>query len=180
MEEPEIRPTQSTVVYENPWMKVREDKIVRRSGGAGIYGVVEKDDFAVIAALQDGRLHLVEQYRYPVGGRYWEFPQGSSKTYRDDPLATAKAELREETGMVANSIVHVGRLFEAYGYASQALDAYFATDLHLLGVELEAEEEGLVTRTCTVAEVERMIVEGVIRDAATVATFGLLRLKGLL
>jgi len=180
MENLEIRRTESSVVYENPWMKVREDKIVRRSGATGIYGVIEKDDFAVIAAMQDGRLYLVEQYRYPVEGRYWEFPQGSSKAYRSDPLATAKAELYEETGVVAKTLSHVGRLFEAYGYSNQAFDAYFATDLQLVGAEPEPEEEGIVTQTFAVADVERMILDGVIRDAVTVATFGLLRLKGLL
>jgi len=180
MEELESRPTESSVVYENSWMRVREDKIVRRSGATGVYGVVEKDDFAVIAAMQDGRLYLVEQYRYPVEGRYWEFPQGSSKAHRSDPLATAKAELYEETGVVAKTIRHVGRLFEAYGYCNQAFDAYFATDLELAGAEPEAEEEGIVIRTFAVADVERMILDGVIRDGVTVATFGLLRLKGLL
>ena len=59
-------------------MRVREDMIRRRDGSTGIYGVVEKPDFVVIVPVEDdGRVHLVEQYRYPVKGRYWEFPQGS-------------------------------------------------------------------------------------------------------
>lgn len=68
----------SRVVYENRWMRVREDAVRRRDGSDGIYGVVEKPDFVVIVPMEeDGRLHLVQQFRYPVGGRYWEFPQGS-------------------------------------------------------------------------------------------------------
>ena len=57
-------------------MRVREDTIRRRDGSIGIYGVVEKPDFVVIVPIEDdGRLHLVEQYRYPVEGRYWELPK---------------------------------------------------------------------------------------------------------
>src|SRR5947209_9572611 len=57
-------------VYENRWMRAREDAVRRRDGSEGIYGVVEKPDFVVIAPVEeDGRVHLVQQYRYPVAGR---------------------------------------------------------------------------------------------------------------
>ena len=73
-----IETTSTRLVYENRWMRVREDTIRRRDGSIGIYGVVEKPDFVVIVPVEDdGRVHLVEQYRYPVKGRYWELPQGS-------------------------------------------------------------------------------------------------------
>jgi len=66
------------VVYENRWMRVREDAVRRRDGSEGIYGVVEKPAFVVIVPLEeDGGIHLVQQYRCPVGARYWKFPQGS-------------------------------------------------------------------------------------------------------
>ena len=91
------------IVYENRWMRVREDEIRRRDGSSGIYGVVEKPDFVVIVPLEDdGRLHLVQQFRYPVQGRYWEFPQGSwEQAPGADPMEVARGELREETGLDA-------------------------------------------------------------------------------
>jgi ADP-ribose pyrophosphatase len=58
-------------------MQVREDTIRRRDGSDDLYGVVEKPDFVVIVPLNGGHLHLVQQFRYPVGARYWELPQGS-------------------------------------------------------------------------------------------------------
>jgi len=67
---PEIETVGSTVIYQNRWLTLREDAIVRADGSRGLYSVVEKSDFAVIAAVSDGELHLVEQYRYPVQGRY--------------------------------------------------------------------------------------------------------------
>jgi ADP-ribose pyrophosphatase len=177
---PEIETTGSTVVYKNRWMTVREDAIVRSNGTPGIYGVVEKADFAVIAAVREQSIYLVEQYRYPVRGRFWELPQGSWEDSAIDPLELAKAELREETGLVAGSMLHAGRLFLAYGYSTQAYDLYLATDLREGATRLDAEEEGLVSKEFPVRAVEAMIEDGTIKDATTVAAFGLLRLKGLL
>jgi hypothetical protein len=70
-----VRRIGSSLVYENQWMRVREDQIERADGSRGIYGVVEKDDFALIVPRdEDGGLWIVEQYRYPVAARCWEFP----------------------------------------------------------------------------------------------------------
>ena len=77
-------------------------------------------------------------------------------------------------------MLHAGRLFLAYGHSSQAWDLYLATDLREGETQLDAEEEGLVSRAFAVPVVEAMIADGTIRDATTVAAFGLLRLKGLL
>jgi ADP-ribose pyrophosphatase len=126
----EIETTATRIVYENRWMRVREDAILRRDGSPGIYGVVEKPDFAVIAAVENGMIHLVEQYRYPVQGRYWELPQGSwEQAPEADPLALARAELREETGLTARTMQHVGHLFECYGYSEQGYHIYLAQGL---------------------------------------------------
>jgi len=176
----EILKTGSAVAYKNRWMTVREDEIVRADGARGIYGVVEKPDFAVVVAIEGSSVYLVEQYRYPVGARYWEFPQGAKEGGGVEPLALARAELKEETGLVAGSMRHVGSFFEAYGYATQRCDLFLATDLVQDECEREPEEVGMISKCFPIAEVERMIVEGVIVDAATIAAFGLLRLKGLL
>ena len=175
----EIECVDSTIVYENRWMRVREDAVRRADGSPGLFGVVEKGHFAVIVALQDGALMMVEQYRYPVQRRCWEFPQGSWDQ-GPDPLALAKAELREETGLLAAHIVHAGRLFLAAGFCSQAYDIYLATDLTQGENALEVEEQGLISRFVPVEQVQADICAGRIMDASTVASFGLLRLKGLI
>ena len=180
MPEAEIQTTASKIVYKNRWMTVREDAIVRSDGTSGIYGVVEKADFAVIAAVHEQSMYLVEQYRYPVRGRYWELPQGSWENRAVDPLELAKAELREETGLVANSMLHAGRLFLGYGYSTQAYDLYLATDLREGVTQLDEEEAGLVSKAFPLRVVRSMIREGTIKDATTVAAFGLLTFKGLL
>ena len=180
MSKPEIETTGTTVVYKNRWMTLREDAIVRADGSAGLYSVVEKADFAVIAAVSEGEIYLVEQYRYPVQGRFWELPQGSWEDQTVEPLALAKAELREETGLTAGSMLHAGRLYLGYGYSTQAYDVFLATELSEGETQLDVEELGLIARAFKLNVVEEMIKDGTIKDATTVAVFGLLRLKGML
>lgn len=178
----DIETLDSRVVYENRWMRVREDSIRRRDGSDGIYGVVEKPNFVVIVPQEDdGRLHLVQQFRYPVGARYWELPQGSWEGKPEaDPLDVARGELREETGLDAAEIAHAGHLFMGYGYCTQGYHIFLARKLSYAGANLDPEEQDLVTRAFAQAEVERMVADGEIKDATTVAALGLLRLKGLL
>lgn len=179
---PAITALSTRVVYENRWMRVREDAIRRLDGSEGIYGVVEKADFVVIAPMEDdGRLHLVQQFRYPVGARYWELPQGAwEDAPRTDPLEVARGELREETGLEAGEMLYAGHLFEAYGYATQGYHVFLARSLTRGDMVLMQEEQDLVTELFAGTEVERMIRDGEIKDATTVAALGLLRLKGLL
>ncbi len=178
---PDITTVTSKVVYENKWMTVREDEIRRRDGSPGIYGVVEKSDFVIIVPVQDGIVHLVQQYRYPIGRRQWEFPQGSWEGQPDaDPRELARGELEEETGLLAGDIRQVGHLYPLYGTVTQGYRIFLATDLTQGLRRPEHEEQDLVTRGFPLAEVEAMILDGTIQDAGTVASFGMLRLKRLL
>ena len=59
-------------------MTLREDDIRRPDGSIGIYSVVDKPAYALVVAQDGDRFHLVEQFRYPLGERRWEFPQGTA------------------------------------------------------------------------------------------------------
>ena len=61
----------SRVVYQNRWMKVREDDICRSDGSIGIFGVVEKPDAALVIPIENSRIHMVQQFKYAVGARFW-------------------------------------------------------------------------------------------------------------
>jgi len=172
---PDIKTLSSRVVYENRWMRVREDAIERQDGSPGIYGVVEKADFAVIVPFDRGMIHLVEQYRYPVQGRYWELPQGSREDAPGaDPLELARAELREETGLTAGRMLHVGHLYECYGYSTQGYHIYLAQGLQAGEAQREQTEQDMVSRAFPVEGVLAMISDGVIKDSATGAALGML------
>lgn len=177
----EIKTLATTTVYENKWMRVREDKIQRPSGAEGIFGVVEKPDFVVIIPISNGRIHLVEQYRYPVQARYWELPQGSWEDNPNaDPAVIAAGELREETGLIAGQMHYVGHQYLAYGYSNQGYHIYLATELQQQQNSLDHEEEGLIAKPFAIKQFEEMIISGIIKDATSVNAYNLARLKGFI
>ncbi|WP_329335288.1 NUDIX hydrolase [Streptomyces sp. NBC_00663] len=174
-----IRTVRSREVYRNPWMSVREDDVQRPDGSPGLYGVVDKPDFAlVIPRDTDGGFHLVEQYRYPVAGRYWEFPQGSWPAGHEGeaPLDLARAELREETGLRADRMTYLGRMHVAYGYASQGCHVFLAEELTEGEPEREATEADMRQRRVAPDEWRALIRAGRVTDAATLAAYTLLGL----
>ena len=98
------------MVYENRWVRVREDRLERADGSPGVYSVVEKRPAAVILPVHDdGSITLVEQYRHPVGERFWELPQGALDSEDDaEPEHIARTELAEETGLRAGVAAAAG------------------------------------------------------------------------
>lgn len=174
---PDMRQVSSTVVYRNPWMSVREDEFVRPDGTGGVYGVVDKADFSLVIAEQDGCFHLVEQFRYPLGRRSWEFPMGGwpeGSTGTAEELA--RAELVEETGVTAGRWRHLGRLNEAGGFCSQSFDAFHATELTAGEHRREESEVDMVHALVPESEFRTMITDGRIFDAATISAYALLLL----
>ena len=175
MEPPRV--TSSEVVYENRWLRVREDRLERADGTPGLYSVVEKRPAAVILPLHDDdTVTLVEQWRHPAARWSWELPQGALDGQAEsEPEQIARTELAEETGLRATGWRHLSRLYFAGGISDQYFDAWLATGLTQGEQALEAEEEGLRVDRLPLAEVERMAREGVIADAASVAVLGLMR-----
>jgi 8-oxo-dGTP pyrophosphatase MutT (NUDIX family) len=168
------RVTASRVVYENRWIRLREDRTESRAGAPGMYAWVEKPPAALIVPLDDGHVWLVEQFRHPVGRRFWEFPQGGWEDAPDAPAeALARGELVEETGLRAASMERVGSLFYAYGVTDQRCDVWLATGLEPGPAAPEATEVDLVCARTPVARLDAMIAAGEVADAASVAAWHL-------
>jgi len=163
----------SREVYRNRWMVLREDEILRSNGEKGIYGVVEKHDGAIILPIDEGRVWLVEQFRYTIQERALELPQGSWEKEVDDPEELARGELREELGLRAASMTYLGIQWIAYGVLRQKLHVFLATGLTETGKDPDAEEHDLVSRSVAVEEFEAMMLDGRIRDGCTLAAWGL-------
>jgi 8-oxo-dGTP pyrophosphatase MutT (NUDIX family) len=99
------RVTSTRVVYENRWMRVHEDRTRRPDGGEGLYAWVEKPPAALIVPLDGDHVWLIEQFRHPLGRRYWEFPQGAWEEAPGAPAESlARGELAEETGLRAGAL----------------------------------------------------------------------------
>jgi len=175
-----IRTISSREVYRNPWTRVREDVIERANGERGIYGVVDKDPACLIIPLEstaeDDFVTLVEQYRFTVGGRFMEFPQGGWEQADAVPEEMARGELREETGLRAERMTLLASLQIGYGVLNQKQHIYLAEGLTQGERELDAEESDLVVHRVSVAEFEAMLVDGRIVDNCSAAAWGIYRL----
>ena len=165
-------------LYKNRWMSLREDAVRFPGGHEGIYSVVEKPDFATIIPVHDdGRIQLVQQYRYPVGGRYWELPQGAWEDNPDaDPIKLAKGELEEETGFRALEWEKLGSYFNSYGVMNQTCHLFIARKLTEGVMNREETEADMETAAFTMDEILAMIRRGEIPDTITIAALGYWRL----
>lgn len=171
---PEIVRTDRRIAYKNRWMTVWEDQVVFPDGSTGIYGCVDKPDFALVVPFDGSGFYLVEQYRYPVAGRYWEFPQGSLESSPDvDVREVARQELKEETGLTANVLEPLERLFEAYGLSNQGFTVFLATELTQGTSSPEISEHGLVCRRFGLDEVWDLVRSGKLKDAPSIAALAL-------
>ena len=168
-----IRQLSSRVAYRNRWMTVREDEIERDNGERGIYGVVEKHDGAIVIAMDNDDVYLVEQYRYALKANSLEFPQGSLERSDIEPIEIARDELRAEIGMDAGKFEYLGKIYIACGYANQQTHAFLATGLTQAAAQRDAEEHDLVVRKVSLRELKRLIRENVIRDGQSLAAWGL-------
>lgn len=166
-------------VYVNPWMRVHEDEILRSNGHRGIYGVVEKDDAAIILPIEPdydggkGRVWLVEQYRYTVKERCLELPQGGWEMGEVDAEELARGELREELGLEAETMAYLGFLWIAYGFTRQKHHVFVASGLSETAKDPDPEEHDIEVRTATIDAFESMLLDGTIRDNCTLAAWGM-------
>ena len=167
----------SRQVYANSWMTVREDAVRRPDGTNGIYGVIDKPTFALVIPRDGDRLQMVEQFRYPVGRRRWEFPAGTAADRAEiDSAELAEQELREETGLVAGRMELIGRLEVAPGMSSQTGTVWLATDLTAGPAQREHTEQDMRTAWITAAEFETMARSGAMTDSQSLAAYLLLQL----
>ena len=172
-----IRQLSSRVVYTNAWMTVREDQVERDNGHRGIYSLVQKQDSAIVLAIEDRHIYLVEQYRYSIGARSLEFPQGSLERAGVEAEQIAREELLQETGIEAATFEWLGDIVIAIGYSNQKTSAFLATGLSHVAARPDQEEHDLVLKRVGLSDFERMVRDNTIQDAQTLAAWALFRSK---
>jgi 8-oxo-dGTP pyrophosphatase MutT (NUDIX family) len=172
-----VRTTSSREAYRNPWIRVREDVIEREDGSTGLYGVVERPDFALVLPAERDGFWLVEQFRYPIGRRSWEFPQGTWSQDGGGPAEDlARAELAEETGFRAATLRHLGHLDLAPGLSDQEFDVWLATGLTAGPTAREVTEADMRSVFVPETELRAMVADGRFTDGPSLAAYSLLLL----
>jgi 8-oxo-dGTP pyrophosphatase MutT (NUDIX family) len=165
------------VVYDNPWINVREDAVVRPDGRPGIYGVVHFKNVAVgVLAVEDGEVYLVGQYRYTLERYSWEIVEGGCGE-GEESLDAARRELEEETGLRASSWVKMGEAHLSNSVSDELAVWYLATGLEQGECRPEGTER-LQIRRVSVEEALRMTFTGEITDALSMLALMQLRLRG--
>ena len=171
-----IRTLSTREIYRNLWLSLREDVIQRNNGSEGIYSVVDKQDCAVIVPIDGDHIWLVEQYRYTIGERALELPQGGWEQDNVDPEELARGELREETGLTAGRMTELPWMWIAYGFTRHRQHVFVAEELAPGRHQRDPEESDMEIVRMPIPAFEQKLREGEIRDVCTLAAWASYRL----
>lgn len=163
------------LIYDNKWISVTEYQVINPSGGEGIYGEVHFKNYAIgiVAIDEDDKIWLVGQYRFPLKQYSWELPEGGGPL-NTAPLDSAKRELLEETGLVADEWSEILRMHLSNSVSNELAILYLAKGFTQYDAQPE-ETEDLQVKKIPFEDAYQMVINGEITDAMSVAA--ILRIK---
>jgi 8-oxo-dGTP pyrophosphatase MutT (NUDIX family) len=155
--------------YDNKWINVTQYDVINPSGGKGIYGKLHYKNIAMgIVALDDEmNTYIVGQYRFVLNQYSWEIPEGGCPI-DEEQLAAAHRELLEETGLKAKNWKRILEMYLSNSVGDEFCAVYVATGLSQHNAMPE-ETEQIVVKKLPFEEVYKMVKDGVITDAVSVA-----------
>lgn len=170
------------LAYKNPWLQVTEKRFLDPTGREGFYGIIERDQFAVIIPLhEDGRITFIRQYRYPVARRLLELPMGMWEDRPEaDILDLARGELEEETGLRAKELIFAGSFFQGAGYSDQRGSVFLARGLTQGKPRREASENDMRNIEIDSRQIKEMIASGQFECMVTLSALMTAYARGLL
>ncbi len=158
----------SRIAYENRWIRVREDEVLRPDGAPGIYGVVEVPASVGIVALNEKDcIALVGQWRYSLSRFLWEIPRGGSEGH-PDLLAVAQRELAEEAGVLADTWQSLGAVEVCSGITTDVQHLFLATGLTQTA-QLHGGDERIFTKWVPLEEALDSVMSGELSEVCSVA-----------
>lgn len=162
-------------VYDNPWIKLEEHQVINPGGGRGIYGKVHFKNTAigVIALDKDDNIWLVGQHRYPLNEWSWEIPEGGGPK-GTEVLESAKRELKEETGLVAEKWTIIQRAHLSNSVSDEEGFIFLAEELTAGDMEREDTEADMKVWKLPFREALQLVLDGKITDSLSV--MGILKL----
>ncbi len=168
----------SRQVYDNKWIRVDEHQVINPSGGKGIYGKIHFKNKAIgiVALDENNNTWLVGQWRYPLNEWSWEIPEGGGPL-EFDPIESAKRELKEEAGLIANQWTMIQRTHLSNSVSDEEGFLFLAEDLAQGENELEDTEADMKVWKLPFIDALNMVLEGKITDSLSV--MGILRVARL-
>jgi 8-oxo-dGTP pyrophosphatase MutT (NUDIX family) len=159
----------SRSIYDNAWITIREDQVIKPSGGNGIYGVVSFKNIAIgiIPMDNEGNTYLIGQYRYTLNEYSWEIPMGGGMI-GIDLLESAKRELKEETGFKAIRWTEILKIHTSNSVTDEVGYVFVAEELEAGETEFEDTERLRIKKLPFSAALE-MVMSGQITDGISIA-----------
>jgi 8-oxo-dGTP pyrophosphatase MutT (NUDIX family) len=156
-------------MYDNPWIEVTHREVINPSGGQGIYGMVHFKNLAIgiVPIDAEGYTWLVGQYRYPLERYSWEIPEGGGPA-GIPVLESAQRELEEETGLCADTWIHILEMHVSNSVSDEFAVAFVAQGL-TQGHSQPEPTELLEVRRVSLTEAVEMVMRGEITDSLSVA-----------
>jgi ADP-ribose pyrophosphatase len=160
----------STIAYENPWIKIEHQDVIRPDGNAGVYGIVRfaNRGVAVLPIEANGDVWLVGQWRRPLNAWSWEIPEGGVP-FDENIEAGARREMEEEAGLIAGSFLKILEFDVSNCVSDETGTCFIAYDL-TPGVLAPDPTEVLGLRKLHFTALLDEIDQGLIRDGLTLAT----------
>lgn len=162
------RPVDKRIVYENPWIKVHEDKTIDLNGNQGVYGYLESRDSVMVVVLNErDEIYLLRNFRYPSKSFGWELPGGGADN--EEPINASRRELEEETGIIADSWETLGQAYVCNGLMTEKMSVLLARDLRFDGIKEDSDEVFSGAKFFSLEDIEKMIDDGEINDCQTLS-----------
>ena len=154
-------------VYDGMFLKMKRDTVSLPDGQHAVREYLEHPGaVAILAVLDDGRILLERQYRYPIAQAVIEIPAGKLNA-GEDPLLCAQRELQEETGYTAKHWSKIRRIHPVISYSTEFIDIYLAEGLSPGPARLD-EEEFLDVFAAPLEELLNWVEMGKITDVKTI------------
>lgn len=165
----------SKVVYENPWIVVHEDQVIRPDGNDGVYGYIESTcpGVFIVPVDDEGNTYIVQQCRYTAGQLTWECVAG--RTDGEDPEIAGRRELMEEAGLEAKNFILLTKTRPVNGISTLEHYIYLATDVKKISEKIDIEEGLTQIKKLPLDEAIAMVCRGEIQCSDSIAALFLAR-----